>query len=665
MCGIFFSASTQRQTRPRCLDHLIRAQDLCSCSAELHESEIAMILLEHIASQTRLSYQDQQKLDNLHELQKLQLLLNKYKNARNEDMVSQVMQQMSVLAVEDTPPPRDDQEVIYSIIPEILARGPDYAQYRELRLKNMLFQMFSSVLSLRQPFATQPVVQEDYILQFNGELYNEECLETNDTTFISHKLNLELQLSKLREEAIMSVVCLLDGEFAFVLTDLLENRVYFGKDVVGKRSLLYSIHDHALIISSVYHGRHENVIECKSDRIHIYDLEHKTLSSKLYAELWKTHTQVHQLSLCPIDLEITFSEEDLVSRTQVLLEVLLRASFLRQSTIHPLHPSREHLDLGILFSGGLDCTVVAGLIAKNYILMGANAVIDLLTVGFENPRTGLGARESPDRKLSERSFFELARAFHGTSVKFRLVQVDVLYSQWLAHKNHVLDLIYPCTTEMDLSIAIAFYFACRSQLCEALEVTADLSNIDWQTFSTDMANKVLKIENYTSEAKVLFSGLGADELFGGYSRHENIFNDLDQAAEPIVIQEKYRELSASLISDIEIIYERNLGRDDRAMSCWGKELRYPFLDNAVIKFVVNQIEPQFKIKYEWTTVKTKKGEKRVKQFVRKYILRCLARDLNLNMAADEIKRAIQFGAKSAKLEVGQSKTKGTDLLASK
>lgn len=662
MCGIYFSSSTKRHTRPRCLEHLIPHREENFCLLELSENEISPILSEFISSQTTLTEGDQRKLDNLQEIQNLQLKLNKYKNARNDDMVTLVEQQMATLAVDNVPPPRDDLDVIHKIIPEILARGPDYAQYREVAHGKFGFQLFSSVLSLRQPFTTQPVNGHDFILQFNGELYNDECLGTNDTYFITEKLNNELQMNKLREEAIMSVICLLDGEFAYVMTDLLESRIYFGKDYVGKRSLLYSVQEDGITISSVFLDRRQTVKECMSDRIHTYDLREKTISTRLYSELWTLHNQ-QKMIFRPIDLDFSPSAEHMEIRIQSLTEVLLRATLLRQQTIHPLHPSREHLELGVLFSGGLDCTVVAGLIAQNYDLKGEKAVIDLLTVGFENPRTSLGARDSPDRKLSERSWFELSKAFEATTVKFRLVQVDVLYSEWLSHKNHVLDLIYPRSTEMDLSIAIAFYFACRARLCEALEIASDISSVDWSTFSSNLLAYVSKLDNYTSETKVLFSGLGADELFGGYSRHENIFNDLDQGADPLLVRKKYQELSASLIGDIEIIYDRNLGRDDRAMACWGKELRYPFLDHSVIGFVVNEIEPQYKINYEWATLKTKKGEKIVKRFVRKYILRCLARKLNLNMAAEEIKRAIQFGAKSAKLEVGQSKTRGTDVLS--
>ena len=90
--------------------------------------------------------------------------------------------------------------------------------------------------------------------------------------------------------------------------------------------------------------------------------------------------------------------------------------------------------------------------------------------------------------------------------------------------------------------------------------------------------------------------------------------------------------------------------------------------------VIQNIPPQlkFKYKYEYSTttptttptVSTKKSNKNKLTFIptRKYILRQLANYLQMSYVSIELKRAIQFGAKSAKLEIGQNKTKGTDSL---
>ena len=59
---------------------------------------------------------------------------------------------------------------------------------------------------------------------------------------------------------------------------------------------------------------------------------------------------------------------------------------------------------------------------------------------------------------------------------------------------------------------------------------------------------------YKSSAKVLFSGLGADEVFGGYARYAT--------AHKRGLQDLQDEISL----DLDRLWERNFNRDDRAIS---------------------------------------------------------------------------------------------------
>jgi asparagine synthetase B (glutamine-hydrolysing) len=38
--------------------------------------------------------------------------------------------------------------------------------------------------------------------------------------------------------------------------------------------------------------------------------------------------------------------------------------------------------------------------------------------------------------------------------------------------------------------------------------------------------------------------------------------------------------------DVDRLGKRNLGRDDRVISHWGREARFPYLDEAVVKWAV-------------------------------------------------------------------------------
>lgn len=605
-------------------------------SFSLGKEEIDEIVKTNSNQCKQLSSVGEKKLKSLTRLRSLQENLSRVNNAKNCEEYYEIRAQIEQFKRTEKEDPRVYN--LESTIILVMERGPDFCQYISFVNGDVYFLLFSSVLFLRPPFTIQPLVKHGLVLQYNGEIYGETV--GNDTEYFLHRIVVAISAAESdssREETILNAVPILEGEFAFVLTDTITNKIYFGKDSVGKRSLLYVIGEESILLSSVLPNKEGDIVECKGGLLYLADLSNFTVKS------FERQNGFYDLRRA----DLALSESTVSARTSTLRLMLSRSCFLRQNNIQAVSETDDTIHIGVLFSGGLDCTVVAALLAQNYISDGKTAEIELLNVGFENPRTGLSAAELPDRALGERSFSELRRLFRGTCVLFRLVIIDVSYEEWLHYKPAVRDLIHPTNTEMDLSIAIAFYFACRAQNCRFLE----------QLPSSGANNSAY---DYTSRAKVLFSGLGADELFGGYSRHEAVFNCLCEESDNVA--GFYDDLNAELAKDLDIIYLRNLGRDDRAMCCWGKEIRYPFLDSLFVEFSFQEIEPNLKVKFAWADQKTKKGTKRVKLFERKYILRQLARELGLLVASEEPKRAIQFGAKTAKMEVGLSKIKGTDLL---
>lgn len=84
--------------------------------------------------------------------------------------------------------------------------------------------------------------------------------------------------------------------------------------------------------------------------------------------------------------------------------------------------------------------------------------------------------------------------------------------------------------------------------------------------------------------KVLFTGQGADELFGGYAWYTNV-----------VAEHGHLTLHKRMWEDITKLYLDTLEREDRMTMAHSIELRAPFLDRDVIRKAM-QISPRLKVK---------------------------------------------------------------------
>lgn len=284
----------------------------------------------------------------------------------------------------------------------------------------------------------------------------------------------------------------------------------------------------------------------------------------------------------------------------------LRKSIARRTTKYTIFKATAknagHGDIvpvAVLFSGGLDSMILAAILHE---CLDAKYGIDLLNVSFEG-------EAAPDRITARAGVKELRRI--APLRKWRLVEIDAVLSDLTVEMKHVMSLINPAKTYMDLNIGTALWLAAGGDGW-VYEADGCCQDEHGQRF------------RYKSEARILLVGSGADEQCAGYGRHRTKYKNSSWVG-----------LHEEMKLDIQRIWKRNLGRDDRCMADNGKEARFPFLDEDVIRVLLD-----FPL-WEIANLSQPSG------IGDKKILREVARLLGLHEAAGQPKRAIQFGSRIA------------------
>lgn len=216
--------------------------------------------------------------------------------------------------------------------------------------------------------------------------------------------------------------------------------------------------------------------------------------------------------------------------------------------------------IGILFSGGVDSLFIAFMLKKMKIQF------TCYTAGLNEN----GMEDAEDVVYAKKAAKEYG-------FKLKVKEIDLKKTQDYIKK--IIPLI-ETTDVVKVGVALPFYVACE--------------------------------EAHKDNVKVIFSGLGSEEIFAGYERHEKSSN-----------------INKECISGLLKIYERDLYRDDVVTMANSIELRLPFLDKKLVEYAL-KIPSKYKLDAER----------------KKIVLRMIAEEIGIAKEfAWRKKKAAQYGSK--------------------
>jgi len=482
----------------------------------------------------------------------------------------------------------DNQEInpdtVYAMSREMIPRGPD-GHGLDLHGRQCLGHRRLKIVDLSEK-SRQPLIDPElgYSCVFNGMIYNykelREELKSMGYRFFSDG-DSEV-LVKAYHKWGTGCVDRFKGMFAFALVERDSGRVILGRDRLGIKPFYYARIDGGLVFASSLPAIYSTARVSKEIdpmALHYYmsfhavvpaphtilmDIRKLSPATILSIEPDGKMTEIRywqpDYRPRPGDKEKSFEDwQDLVMRA-------LRKAVQRRMV--------ADVPVGVLLSGGIDSSLVVGLLAEA-------GVRDLKTfsIGFES----VGGEAGDEFRYSD----VIARHYNTDHHQIRISSQETLSS------------INDCVRAMS-------------------EPMVSHDNIGFYLLSREVSRKV----------KVVQSGQGADEIFGGYHwypplmkskdpvrDYSKVFFDVDhreyaQAVNPELVVEDFssrfvrnhfemqgadRTIDMAMrLDSLVMLVDDPVKRVDNMTMAWGLEARVPFLDHELVELAA-RIPPEYKV----------------------------------------------------------------------
>ncbi len=477
-----------------------------------------------------------------------------------------------------------DQYTKDSMMDAISARGPDSSgnySNKSVFLGHHRLSVIDTTDRSNQPMVDK---QLSLIIVFNGVIYN----------YISLREDLKREGYRFESNGDTEVIlkayhfygekCLekLDGVFAFCIYNLNDKKIFIARDRFGIKPLYYKIHNEYFSFSSSMQSLiSKDLGEINPDAINYHFFLHSVVPAP--------HTLFNNIFKLEPGHIIRIDNGQITTKKYYSIDKLPIATFTNESEIieaidyYLLNAIKKRLStsdvpVGILLSGGLDSSLIAAMAFKHKL-----AEINTFSIGFQSVNQEQG---------------------------------DEFYFSDLVSKNY-------STNHNKIQID-------TNQLFDNLDMV--IESMPEPMSSQDASAFFLLAKEVSKKQKVVLSGQGADELFGGYpwymlmsnekyksdiQRFENYYLDrtVDDFKNTISKDFASYNNTSDFIRDSFDVYNSNLTfldkllrfdishlivddpvkRVDSMTMAWGLETRVPFLDQELIEFMCS-LDSEEKIK---------------------------------------------------------------------
>ena len=382
--------------------------------------------------------------------------------------------------------------------------------------------------------APQPIVIEEdsstFVLAANCEIYNwrelaeENSIKAENDAWLLAKLLVKKKA--FSPERINSILSSLDGVYSFVFAT--PENVFLARDILGQKPLWFFF-DGNMKAATKLQGESGGIAFASEKKalLKMGMKEAVELNPRIILDYSLKERTLEMFNRGFLSPGSTASSNDSFRKGGLNQDALIKKA--QGLLINAVSKRLPDMKLGLLMSGGVDSAAIALILKK-------------LGVPFSCYITYYSDSDNKKDKKKQ---------------DVNNVNNDVVFARKMADYLEV-ELI-----EKRLSLRDV-----EELLPEVVDTIEDTQAVKVSVALTMFASMM---EMKKAGIKVVFSGLGSEEIFAGYTRH--MLSDISV-------------LDKESVAGLRRMYERDLYRDDTCSMRNGLELRLPFLDKELVNFAI-------------------------------------------------------------------------------